>query len=147
VCVPFLDCEFTKVRRDSILNEEIILEIRNRSEACSKHGPKLICCENDTNKRISTQPPKSTTRLLSVPTTRSKRSTTTRSTKMTSKSVFSPTISWRQASTSMTSVMTQRTTLKPSTTDPVLHQNYKFFKDLKCGSSSSNKIANGKVKS
>lgn len=28
--------------------------------------------------------------------------------------------------------------------DPLLHRNYKLFKDLKCGSSYSNRVANGK---
>lgn len=40
---------------------------------------------------------------------------------------------------------TMSPTPKPSTINPVWHTNYKFFKDQNCGSSSADRVANGKT--
>jgi hypothetical protein len=119
VCVPYKECSFTKAI-DGFLNAEIFQNIKTRSDACHELGKNFICCEE------STVTEKSTTQ------------------------VAEPTTISTEAPQSIV-----EETVAPSTdvdapsriSGPFMvssHPNYdKFFENIRCGSSSSVRIANG----
>lgn len=119
VCVSYSVCEYTQDRGDFI-TPDFIAEIKARSLACNQHGTNLICCKEVSSELL--------TKFMDVQTTRD---------------IVKPKVSQRAPST--TSLLQNHN--KASTIDPVLHPNFKFFKSLKCGYFSGNRVANGRVNS
>lgn len=122
-CVAFKDCQFTK--NLGFISDEIVLEIKDRNSACSMFGKGLICCEKNAGEKnpVRGETPQqqlSITQHQSIPTTRFQAFTTTKPIRHT---------------------INQQQNRQP--VDYQKHPNYRYLKNLKCGSSSISRISNG----
>lgn len=117
--MPYKECAFTQAI-DGFLNAEIFQDIKSRGEACRELGKNFICCEE------STVIEKSTTEIVDLTT----------------------------ILTEVPQPIAEATDAPPTDVDApsrisgpfvvTSHPNYeKFFHNIRCGSSSSVRIANG----
>lgn len=117
-CVPYAECSFTR-NVGELVSPEFLSEINKRAALCTKNG--LICCEKS---------------LVSATTS----STTQIPRQSNNKPIYSLANWFLRFSTILIDAE-----VTPQA-DPTKHENFKIFKNLKCGPSSRNRVANGKYR-